>query len=288
VISIVVVTHNRLELLRRCVENVLCATSPLTRQIIIWDNASLDGTREYLEQLDDPRMETVHHHENIAMNARRRALAFATQDYLIEMDDDIVDAPSNWDEVLLKAYVDLEKFGRLAPSLQYDPTDTASRYLKYLREELGGLPLRVVNGIRILEGNPGGGCTMISRELYNRVGGYREHRRYPYWRPEIPFERKLRKLGFRSGFLADLEVRHAGGHSEPPMPKSRYYHYERKLRRRKDRVKRILLAVPFFANLNDRFDWFDPPVPPYDPAAYDPEAQKASSAAETGDATASQ
>jgi GT2 family glycosyltransferase len=288
VISIVVVTHNRLELLRRCVENVLHATSPLTRQIIIWDNASLDGTHEYLEQLDDPRMETVHHHENIAMNARRRALALATQDYLIEMDDDIVDAPSNWDEVLLKAYVDLEKFGRLAPSLQYDPTDTASRYLKYLREELGGLPLRVVNGIRILEGNPGGGCTMISRQLYNRVGGYREHRRYPYWRPEIPFERKLRKLGFRSGFLADLEVRHAGGHSEPPMPKSRYYHYERKLRRRKDRVKRILLAVPFFANLNDRFDLFDPPVPPYDPAAYDPEAQKASSAAETGDATASQ
>src|SRR5712691_10609173 len=114
-ISIVVVTHNRLALLRRCVENVLGATSELTRQIIVWDNASLDGTRQYLDQLGDPRIQVVHHHENIAMNARRRALALATEDYLIEMDDDIVDAPANWDELLLEAYVQLGEFGRLAP-----------------------------------------------------------------------------------------------------------------------------------------------------------------------------
>jgi len=288
VISIVVVTHNRRELLRRCVENVLAVTSDLTRQIIIWNNASVDGTQEYLDELDDPRIEAVHHHENIAMNARRQALELATQDYLIEMDDDIVEAPPNWDEVLLNAYVDLKEFGRLAPFLQYDPTDTASRYLKYLREELGGLPLKVVNGIRIFEGNPGGGCTMISRELYDRVGGYREHRRYPYWRPEIPFERRMRKLGFRSGFLADLEVRHAGGYTEPPMAKRQYYRYEQKLRRRKDRVKRILLAFTFVANLNDRFDWFAPPAPPYDPTTYDPEARKAPSEAGAGDASATQ
>jgi GT2 family glycosyltransferase len=275
-ISIVVVTHSRLALLRRCVENVLGATSQLTRQIIIWDNASLDGTAQYLDQLGDPRIQVVHHHENIAMNARRRALALATEDYLIEMDDDIVDAPANWDELLLEAYVHLGDFGRLAPFLQYDPSDTASRFLKYMREELGALPLTEMKGIRIIEANPGGGCTMISRELYDRVGGYREHRRYPYWRPELPLGRKIRKLGFRSGFLADLQVLHAGGQSESPQPKREYYLYERKLRRRKDAVKRILLALPYFADLNERFDWFDPPVPPYDPVAYDPEAKESS------------
>jgi GT2 family glycosyltransferase len=269
-ISIVVVTHNRLELLRRCVENVLGTTSAQTRQIIIWDNASSDGTREYLDQLDDPRIEVVYHHENIAMNARARALALAKHDYLIEMDDDIVDAPQDWDETLLNAYVHLG-FARLAPFLEYDPADTASRFLKYMREELGALPLEEVKGVRIIEANPGGGCTMISRELYDRLGGYREHPRYPYWRPELPLGRKIRKLGLQSGFLADLAVRHAGGQSDVPAPKSAYYLYERKLRRRKDAAKRVLLAVPFFAGLNQRFDWFDPPVPPYDPNTYNPE-----------------
>jgi GT2 family glycosyltransferase len=269
-ISILVVTHDRLELLRQCVENVLASTSAKTRQIIIWDNASSDGTREYLNQLSDPRVEVVHHHENIAMNARRRGLALATQDYLIEMDDDIVDAPQDWDETLLTAYLHLG-FARLAPFLEYDPSDTASRFLRYMREEVGALPLKEVKGMRVIEGNPGGGCTMISRELYERLGGYREHRRYPYWRPERPLGRKIRKLGLRSGFLADLEVRHAGGQSAPPPPKSAYYHYEKKLRRRKDAVKRALLALPFFARLNRRFEWFDPPIPPYDPTAYDPD-----------------
>jgi GT2 family glycosyltransferase len=273
VISIVVVTHNRLELLRRCVENVLGRTSELTRQIVIWDNASADGTREYLDQLDDPRIEVVHHHENIAMNARRRALALATEDYLIEMDDDIVDAPANWDRALLDGYLRLCNFARLAPFLEYDPADTASRFLRYMREETGALPLKVVKGIRIIEGNPGGGCTMISREVYERVGGYREHRRYPYWRPERPLGRKIKKLGLRSGFLADLEVRHAGGQSEVPQPKIAYYHYERKLRRRRDAVKRALLALPLFPRLNARFMWFDPPAPQYDPVTYDPDAR---------------
>jgi GT2 family glycosyltransferase len=269
-ISIVVVTHNRVELLRLCVENVLGRTSSKTVQIIIWDNASSDGTREYLDQLDDPRIEVVRHDENIAMNARRRGLALATQDYLIEMDDDIVDAPQDWDEILLNAYRRLG-FARLAPFLEYDPSDTASRFLKYMREEVGALPLSEVRGMRVIEGNPGGGCTMISRELYVRLGGYREHRRYPYWRPERPLGRKIKKLGLRSGFLVDLEVRHAGGQSPAPPPKVAYYHYEKKLRRRKDAVKRVLLALPFFPRLNRRFEWFDPPAPPYDPTAYDPE-----------------
>jgi GT2 family glycosyltransferase len=276
VITIAVVTHNRLELLGSCVENVLGRTSELTRQIVIWDNASADGTREFLDQLDDPRIEVVHHHENIAMNARRRALALATQDYLIEMDDDIVDAPPDWDRVLLDAYLRLGDFARLAPFLEYDPADTASRFLRYMREEIGALPLKEVKGLRIIEGNPGGGCTMISRELYERLGGYREHRRYPYWRPERPLWRKIKKLGLRSGFLADLEVRHAGGQSDAPQPKIDYYHYERKLRRRKDVVKRVLLALPRFAPLNERFKWFEPPVPPYDPTEYNPDARERS------------
>lgn len=278
-ISIAVITHNRLHLLRQCVENVLAATSDLTQQIIIWDNASLDGTRHYLAELDDPRIEVVHHPENIAMNARRRALALATGEYLVEMDDDVVDAPLKWDEALLEGYLHLAEFGRLAPFLQYDPDDSASVYLRYMREERGAYPLKVVKGIRILEGTPGGACTMISRELYDRVGGYREHKRHPYWRPEVPFERKMRKLGYRSGFLADLEIRHAGGHSEATKPKIDHYFYERKVRRRKEQAKRMLLAVPFVARLNNRFAWFDPRQ--YDPEAYDPDARKGSSRGST-------
>jgi GT2 family glycosyltransferase len=272
VISIIAVTHNRAHLLRLCVERVLGRTSSLTTEIVIWDNASTDGTREYLDSLGDPRVRVVHHPENIAMNARARAFRLVQGEYLIELDDDVVEAPPNWDETLLNAYRRLPQIGRLAANLAYDPNDVASRYLRYMREERGAYPLREVNGVRILDGSPGGACTMTSRELYERVGGYREHGRLPYWRPEIPYEKAMRKLGYRSALLAELEVRHAGGghYSEIPQAKVDYHAYELKLRGRKDAVKRLLLRIPLAAALNARFRWIDPPAPQYDPATYDP------------------
>jgi len=273
VISIVVVTHNRVHLLRRCVDDVLRRASSETREIVLWDNASTDATHEYLDTLVDQRIRVVRHQENIAMNARARALALTSQDYLIELDDDIVEAPPDWDKTLLDAYRTLPRIGRLGANLAYDPLDTASRYLRFMREERGAYPLREVAGIRVLEGTPGGGCTMISRILYEQVGGYREHRRHPYWRPEIPLERSLRKAGYSSALLADLEVRHAGGahYSATSQVKLDYHRHEWKARARKDRVKRVLLALPFLRNLNERLHLFDPPAAPYDPATYEPD-----------------
>ena len=59
----VVLTHNRVHLLRKNVENVLLRTSPATREIVIWNNASTDGTGEYLDSLDDPRIRVVQQRE---------------------------------------------------------------------------------------------------------------------------------------------------------------------------------------------------------------------------------
>lgn len=273
-IAIAVLTHNRLPVLRRCVENVLMRTSDLTREIVIWNNASEDGTREYLASLSDPRLNVVDHPENIAMNAIGRAFRLTTAPYLIELDDDVVDAPDRWDETLLAAYRRLPGVGLLCANIAYHSDDPASRYLKYMREDVGAYVARDVNGLRILEGSVGGACTMISRALYERVGGFKEHRRYPYWRPEIPFQQAMRKLGYYSAFLADLEVRHLGGSdATPPRPKLAYHEYEHRTRVRKNAVKRAILSVPFAAALNRRYRWFDPPLPAYDPSAYGPEAR---------------
>ena len=68
-IAIVVLTHNRVDLLRKCIENVLLRTSDATREIVIWNNGSTDGTREYLDTIDDPRFRVVHSDRNVGFNA---------------------------------------------------------------------------------------------------------------------------------------------------------------------------------------------------------------------------
>ena len=77
-IALVVLTHERVHLLRQCVENVLARTSPSTREIVIWNNGSTDGTRAFLDTLDDPRITVVHSERNVGINGYARSFAMTT------------------------------------------------------------------------------------------------------------------------------------------------------------------------------------------------------------------
>jgi GT2 family glycosyltransferase len=261
VIAIVVLTQNRLHLLRRCVEDVLLRTSEKTREIVIWDNGSTDGTGAYLDSLVDPRIRVVHSPENIGMNAYAQAFALVRQDYLVELDDDVIEAPSRWDEALLDAFRRIPKIGYLAASLVDDPNDSAARYIKYLREERNAYTRREVNGVTILEGPTGGSCTMTSRALYERVGGFKQNAKFIYWREDAAYVKDLRRLGYGSAVLENLSVRHAGSpyYSKPNPAKNALYRHEGRRNARKDFVKRLILRVPLADALNARYGWFDPP-----------------------------
>ena len=98
-IAIVVLTHNRAHLVSKCVENVLLRTSDATREIVIWDNASTDGTAEYLALVDDPRVRVIRSEQNVGQNGYARAFRETTSPYLIELDDDVMNAPAGWDRI---------------------------------------------------------------------------------------------------------------------------------------------------------------------------------------------
>jgi len=269
-IAIVVITHDRLQLLERCVADVLGRTSEKTKEIVIWDNGSTDGTREYLDALRDPRLRVVHSPENIGMNAYARAFSLASQGYFVELDDDVVEAPPRWDETLLEAFLRIPEIGYLAANLVDDPNDSASQYLKYLREERSAYSRRDVGGIAILEGPTGGSCTMTSRDLYTRVGGFGQRRRSVYWREDARYIGKIHRLGYRSAVLEGLRVRHAGGPYYADTAPAKFDFHRRQWRRtaRKDFVKRLLLRAPLVASLNARHGWFEPPHT-YVPRSFD-------------------
>lgn len=260
-IAVVVVTFDRLQLLARCVQDVLLPTSEKTREIVIWNNASEDGTREFLDGLDEPRIRVVHHHENIGTNAYREAFKTTTQPYLVEMDDDVIDAPARWDEALLDAFQKIPNIGYLAASLRDDPNDSDSQYIKYLRDVRQAYTRRTFGDVTILEGPTGGGCTMTSRELYEQVGGFRRRKRHVFWHEDAAYVRDIRRLGYRTAFLEGVTVWHAGSpYYSPDSPAKVAFHARQaRVRARKDFVKRALLSVPLVAALNRRYDWFDPP-----------------------------
>ena len=255
-IAVVVLTHNRVHLLERCVENVLGRTSRLTTEIVIWNNGSSDGTREYLDSLVDPRLRVVHHPENIGQNAYAEGVDLTRAKYVIELDDDMIDAPEQWDRALLEAFEKLPQIGFLAANLVDNPHDQAARVM--YRERPHEYTTVEVEGIRLVRGPVGGGCAITSRELLDRVGGFRQKRDQVFWLEDEAYIADIRKLGFEAAYLADVKLLHAGGGYYGLESEAKHAYWRAYWTRevRKNRVKRLLLRVPFVRPLNERHGWF--------------------------------
>jgi GT2 family glycosyltransferase len=259
-IAIVVLTHNRAHLVEKCVENVLLRTSDATREIVIWDNASTDETSEVLAAIDDPRIRIIHSPENVGQNGYARSFRETTAPYLIELDDDVTNAPAGWDKMMLDAYKRLPDVGFLAADLEDDPNDEASRVRHQVRAD--EYTLVEEHGVRLLRGPAGGGCAMTSRELNERVGGFRERPGEVFWLEDWAYITHIQELGYTSAVLADLRVHHTGGayYSSIPKEKAEYWRKYWARQKRRTIVKKVLVRMPFVRRLNARFEWFHAPA----------------------------
>jgi GT2 family glycosyltransferase len=253
-ISIVLITYNRLKLLKLNVEQVLSKTSALTKEIIIWNNSSTDGTEQYLESIKhDQRLNIIHHKENIGVNARSRAFALATGEYLISLDDDVIDAPHNWDKTMLEAFQKIPKIGYLSANIIDDGKGTHANHM-YRQRNLDSLEVTKIDGIEIIYGLAGNWCSITSRKAFDQVGGFEENPKFIYWHEDNLYVRKLIKSGYERGILKQLKVFHAAGpyyanDKNIQAAKRKFYlhlHRKRKWNNRKIQVKKILGKISGF------------------------------------------
>lgn len=87
-ISAIIPTHNRAELLARAIQSVQRQTYP-NLEIIVVDDASDDQTRELVERVEDPRIRYIRHDTNRGGSAARNTgIRAATGDFITFLDDD--------------------------------------------------------------------------------------------------------------------------------------------------------------------------------------------------------
>lgn len=132
-VNITIVTHNRLELSRRTIESVLRHT-PEDFALCVVDNASSDGTREYLQGL-----KAEGHIRQLTLFERNMGVAvacntgWAAQDaeYYLKLDNDIEVLHPGWLANLTQFFKQGSKVGAVAykvipdgavPSLKVGPT----------------------------------------------------------------------------------------------------------------------------------------------------------------------
>lgn len=87
-VSVYIITHNRVDLLRRCVLSVI-NQSYQNLEIIIIDDASNDDTKKYIKSINDTRIIYLRNESNQgACYSRNRAINVASGKFITGCDDD--------------------------------------------------------------------------------------------------------------------------------------------------------------------------------------------------------
>jgi ATP-binding cassette, subfamily B, bacterial len=122
--SLIVVTYNNLALTRLCLDSILANSHDVEFEVIVVDNASTDGTVEFVTEMarrfDEIQIVRNEANDGFA-HAVNQGLAIATREALVIMNDDVVVTPG-WLAGLL-AHLDDPMVGLVGPTTNAAPNE---------------------------------------------------------------------------------------------------------------------------------------------------------------------
>jgi len=181
-VSFVIPLFNNLALTRACVAS-LQATLPgdLAHEIILVDDGSTDGTRDWLATRGAPFRVVVNERNLGYAGANNRAVALATGQYLALLNNDLVLQP-RWFEQLLRAHRWLGRRAGFVGNVQLDARTGVVDHTGIIINRAGkpvhdrtppSLAARLFRPVRRVAAVTGA-CVMLERALWDKLGGFDE------------------------------------------------------------------------------------------------------------------
>jgi glycosyltransferase involved in cell wall biosynthesis len=164
-ISIVILTWNRYKFLELCLASLFSNLSGLfDYEIFIMDNGSTDKTSETIDTFKKhPNITVIRNQTNLGLNAYKRLFNKSKGDYIIEIDDDILEFPKDFDKTMCDYLEVFRDYGFLALNVVQDArTNGAKLSSTHYTDD--------IRGNMIVENGPTGGwCTCFRRSDYRKI-----------------------------------------------------------------------------------------------------------------------
>lgn len=188
-IDLTLITYNRLYYTKLALASIL-ADEAEHFTLSIWDNASEDGTTDFLRSLSDSRIrEIVYSPRNVGQTAALNALWNSSKaDLLGKLDNDCIVTPG-WTRKLAKAHREIENLGAIA-CWHFLPEDfnyqaARKKIFTYGSHQVLRHPWTCGTGL------------LLKRSTFQKFGPFRDKATTEYWL-------NISKYGFINGFYYPL------------------------------------------------------------------------------------
>lgn len=212
-VTIIVVTYNNIELTQLCIDSIFRNTTWPNYEVIVVDNASVDGTGNYLRYLarTRPGVKIVLNEANRGFAAaNNQGLRIAQGEFLVLLNNDTV-VPKGWIDPLLR-HLEMPDIGLVGPvtnsagneariHVTYSALDQmdgfAERYTAQHHGRLFDIPMLAMF------------CVAMRRDAFEKIGFLDEKFGIGMFEDD-DYSRRAQSLGFRTICAEDAFVHHYG------------------------------------------------------------------------------
>lgn len=211
-ISIIMLTFNNLILNERCLESILQNADYPNFELIVVDNASQDGTPEYLlaQAKRDDRIKVILNQENKGFaGGNNQGAAASTGDYLVFLNNDTI-VTRGWLHGLLRALKREESAGMVGPvtnaigneakvNTTYTRISEINQFAAIRAMEHRGKAFQIANLALY--------CAMIRKDLFDQLGGLDEGYAVGMFEDD-DLAMKLKAQGYKLYCAEDVFIHH--------------------------------------------------------------------------------
>ena len=253
--DIIVLTWNQKEIIKSFVESLL-RTTYLPSQLIIIDNASIDGTREYLESLrstDQFKVKIILNNENRGfVGGMNQGLTVSSAPYVCLANNDLI-FTKGWLSEIISIFEKHPKVGVLNPhsnNLGANPPKGVSleEFAQQLKARYTGVFVEMPFCI--------GFCMVIKREVIEKIGGLSEEF-HPMFFEDTDYSMKAKSAGYLIGVAKGSYVWHQEHASFKQWPKEKeevFAKSREKFTKKWGKILRVAWIVEDFKELLDNLD----------------------------------
>jgi len=221
-ISIIIVTYNNLVLTTNCLNSIFCFSHYPNLEIIVIDNHSTDGTKDYLKQLakENSQIHIIVNDQNRGFAAaNNQGIKIAQGEYIVFLNNDTIVTP-DWLEYMINHFRQDSTIGLLGP-VTNNIGNSAKIKAKYrqLAELIDFSNKRHQQNISQKVELPMVAlfCAMIKKTNLEKIGGLSEDYQLGYFE-DNDLCQQIKQLSLKIVCVQDVFIHHIGGASFSKLP----------------------------------------------------------------------